>query len=93
MPMVQVGHFSPDAPAVDVMVDGDIAFEGVSFRETTELAELEEGDHEVEVRPHGENATVITGEISLDSDMHYTVIAAGLLEENDVTLEIISHQE
>jgi len=93
MPRVQVGHFSPDAPGVDVMVDGDIAFEGINFRETTDLTELDEGSHEVEVRPHGEDTSVITEKINLQAGMHYTVIAAGLVEENDISLEIISHPE
>ena len=93
MPRVQVGHFSPDAPAVDVMVDGAMAFEGINFRETTELAELDEGSHTVEVRPHGGDTNVITEEINLQSGMHYTVIASGLLEENDISLEIIAHPE
>ena len=93
MPRVQVGHFSPDAPAVDVMVDGAMAFEDISFREITDLAELDEGGHEVEVMPHGEDASVITEEINLQTDMHYTVIASGLLEDNDLSLEIIAHSE
>ena len=93
MPRVQVGHFSPDAPSVDVMVDGSMAFEGINFRETTDLADLDEGSHSVEVRPHGDDTSVITEEISLEDDMHYTVIAGGLLEENDIFLEIIAHPE
>lgn len=93
MTRVQVGHFSPDAPAVDVMLDGEIAFEGINFREITDLAQLDEGSHTVEVRPHGEDASVISEEISLQAGMHYTVIAAGLLEDNDISLEIIAHPE
>ena len=93
MPRVQVGHFSPDAPAVDVMVDGDMAFEGVNFRETTDLAELDEGRHKVEIRAHGKEDSVLTQRINLQSDMHYTVIAAGLLGDSDLSLEIIAHPE
>jgi len=93
MPMVQVGHFSPDAPAVDIMVDNEMAFEGVGFRETTDLAELDEGSHHVEVRAHGEDQAVIEEEIELESGMHYTVIASGLLDEDDLSLEIIAHSE
>ena len=91
MPMVQIGHFSPDAPSVDIMVDGEMAFQNVGFRESTELAELDAGSHHVEIRAHGADDAVLEQELMLEDNMHYTVIASGLLEEDDLTIEIIEH--
>lgn len=93
MPMVQVGHFSPDAPLVDIMVDGDTAFEGIAFRETTDLVELDAGTHHVEVRPEGTGENVLEEDVELKEDMHYTVIASGLVGEEDLSLEIIAHED
>lgn len=93
MPMVQVGHFSPDAPSVDIMVDGDMAFNDVEFRDVTDRAELDAISHHVEVRAHGSDDAVLEQKLTLEENMHYTVIASGLLEADDLTLEIIAHPE
>jgi hypothetical protein len=93
MSMVQVGHFSPDAPAVDILVDGDMVFEGIAFRETTDLAELDSGTYNVEVRPEGEDDSVLEDQIELEDGMHYTVIASGLVSDEDLSLEIIAHED
>ena len=93
MPRVQIGHFSPDAPSVDIVVDGETAFENVAFREVTELAELAEGSHDVEIRPHGEDEAVLEQEISLEEGTHYTIIASGLVGEDDLDVHIITHED
>lgn len=93
MPMIQVGHFSPDAPSVDIMVDGEIAFEDIKFRESTDRAELDKGAHHVEIRAHGGADTVLKQEVKLEENMNYIVIASGLLGEDDLKLEILAHPE
>jgi len=93
MPMVQVGHFSPDAPSVDIMVDGNLAFEDISFRDSTGLVELDAGPHHVEIRAQGGEEAVLEQKITLEENMHYTVIASGLLSEEDLKLEIMAHPE
>ena len=93
MTMAQIGHFSPDAPSVDIMLDGEMVFEGIEFRETTELTELDAGSHHVEVRAHGSDDAVLGQDLVLEEDMHYTVIASGLLGDNDLTLEVMAHPQ
>ncbi len=93
MPMLQIGHFSPDAPSVDIMVDGEPVSENVGFRETTELVELDIGSHHVEIRAHGEQDTVLEQELVLEGSIHYTLIASGLLEEGDLGLDVMAHPE
>ncbi len=93
MARVQVGHFSPDGPSVDVIVDGESAFQNLGFRDSSDAAELDEGEHHVEIRPAGEDETVLEQSLELEDGMHYTVIASGLMAENDLDLTIIAHEE
>jgi len=44
---VRVIHASPDAPAVDVWVQGAPAFTGVAFAEITAFAQLPAGTYNV----------------------------------------------
>ena len=48
---VRVIHASPDAPAVDVCVDGAVAFAGAAFPGATDYAELAPGTYAVRVIP------------------------------------------
>ncbi len=45
---VRVVHASPDAPAVDVWVEGSVALSDVSFKEITDYAELDAGTYNVQ---------------------------------------------
>lgn len=93
MPRVQVGHFSPDGPSVDIIVDGDPAFENLGFRDVSDLAELDAGDHHVEIRPSGQDDAVLEQDLDLEDGMHYTVVASGLLGDDDFGLNVIAHKE
>ncbi|MGM0590776.1 MAG: DUF4397 domain-containing protein [Halobacteriota archaeon] len=46
--MVRVVHASPNAPAVDVYVDGDAVLEGVEFGAVSDSPELDAGSYMVE---------------------------------------------
>ena len=52
-PRVRAIHASPDAPAVDVWVDGSVAFENAPFTGITPYAELSQGMHNIQVVPTG----------------------------------------
>ncbi|MFP4217418.1 MAG: DUF4397 domain-containing protein [Salinarchaeum sp.] len=58
---VRVGHCCPDAPAVDIHVDGDPAFTDIAYKDTTDYAEIESGRRQIEVVPTGESEPVIQG--------------------------------
>lgn len=49
---LRVLHLSPDAPLVDVLVDGRLTFRDVDHRDRTEYVPLAAGRHEVRVYPH-----------------------------------------
>jgi len=78
---VRVIHASPDAPAVDVFVDGQAALRNVAFPAISDYLEVPAGAHRVAVAPagQGEAAAVITANPTLEAGAAYTVAAVGQL--------------
>jgi LPXTG-motif cell wall-anchored protein len=78
---VRVVHASPDAPAVDVWVDGSVAFSDAPFKGITDYAALSPATYNVQVSPTGATEPiVINADLELAADTDYTVVAVGLLE-------------
>ncbi len=82
--MVRFVHASPDAPAVDVCVNGKVAFADLAFNHATDYAKLPAGTYDVQVYPAGSNCTgtpVINAKgLKLDAQA-YTVLATGNLAQ------------
>jgi LPXTG-motif cell wall-anchored protein len=80
MARVRVVHASPDAPAVDVWVNGTVAFSNAPFKGITPYAELAPGSYKVQVSPTGATEPiVIDATLDLAADTDYTVVAVGQL--------------
>ncbi|SDJ46683.1 DUF4397 domain-containing protein [Salimicrobium halophilum] len=87
--MVRIAHASPDAPAVDVYVNGEAVVEGAAFKDATDYLNLPAGDHEVAIYPadaNGEGDPVISTTLTIEAGMAYTVAAVGMLE--NLALEV-----
>ena len=65
-PTVRVVHASPDAPPVNVLVDGQPLAEGVAFGSASEYAALSPGDHQVQVVPTDGGAPIIDQTATFD---------------------------
>jgi hypothetical protein len=80
---VRVVHASPDAPAVDVLVNDEIkAFSNAPFKGITKYAELDAGTYNVKVVPAGATEpVVIEADLDLAADTDYTVVAVGKLAD------------
>jgi hypothetical protein len=81
---IRVLHASPDAPAVDVYLDGSEAISDLAFDEITDYVSVPAGGHTVEVFPAAADGTgdaVITADAMLSADTDYTVAAVGALAE------------
>jgi hypothetical protein len=79
---VRVAHASPDAPAVDVLVDGTVAFSNAPFGAVTDYAALPAGTYNVQVVPTGmTEPVVIDADLTIEAGMDYTVAAVGLLAD------------
>jgi len=80
---VRVAHFSPDAPNVDVYVDGDQVLSDVPFRATSDYLEVPTGSRTVTVTAAGDPDTAaFEGDIEV-GEADYTVAAVGELADGD----------
>lgn len=84
MSLVRVAHFSVDAPAVDVFVNGEAVLEEVPYPAMSDYLALEAGTYSIAVAPAGagEEAAVI-GPVDLEfvAGHNYTVAAIGQLAD------------
>jgi len=76
---IRLMHDSPDAPNVDVFVDGSPVFENVAYTTTTNYQALPSGQHRVQVTPAGQSVgnSVIDINVDLTRGKPYTVLALG----------------
>jgi hypothetical protein len=75
---VRVAHMSPNAPNVDVLVDGSPALEDVPFAAVSEYLEVPAGERQVEITAAGDPETsVFSGAVPVEADASYTVAAVG----------------
>ena len=75
---VQILHGSPDAPAVNVLVDGTEALTDVDFKQSSGWIDVDAGTYSIEVQGilPGGNATVIgPADLTFDADTINTVVA------------------
>lgn len=81
---LRVVHASPDAPAVDVYVNGDLTLEEVPFKADSGYLDVPAGTHSVEVFAAGseyaEGEAVLQADLTVEAGKAYTVAAANLLE-------------
>ena len=78
---LRVLHASPDAPAVDVYVDGAKAVSNLAFGAITEYVTVPAGTHAVKVFPTSANGTgtpvIDVPSLAVESGKDYTVAAQG----------------
>ena len=88
---IRVVHGSPDAPAVDIYVEGvsTPVFEDLAYGDASEYARVNAGTYNVQIRAAGADpasAPVFeTGNITLQTGDAVTALAAGLFASNDPT--------
>ena len=84
---VRVVHASPDAPAVDVYVDGSKVLSNVPFFTASDYLSLPAGEHQFQVTVAGQptSAAVIDAKATVEAGKAYSVVAEGLV--GDKTLK------
>ncbi|WP_458207994.1 DUF4397 domain-containing protein [Haladaptatus sp. NG-SE-30] len=85
---VRIVHAVPDAPAVDVFVDGERVLEGVEFKGVSDYLELEPGDYTVQVAPagQGQGSALIEEQVTLEANTDSTIAAAGTVDSPEAFL-------
>jgi hypothetical protein len=77
---VRAVHASPDAPAVDILVNDNAAFTNAPFKGITDYASLDVGTYNIKVVPTGAtDPVVIEADLALEAQ-DYTIVAVGTLE-------------
>jgi len=76
---VRVVHASPDAPAVDVLVDGAAVLSSVPFNAVSSYLTLDAGTYNVKVNAAGTATTVIDAPVPVAASKAISVIATGFL--------------
>lgn len=80
--MIRVVHASPDAPAVDVYLNGQRAIANLKFTEGTTYAAVPAGSYRVQVFPAGtgpNGTAVISATLDLKGGTAYTVAAVNVV--------------
>jgi hypothetical protein len=77
----QVLHGSPDAPAVNVLIDGTTIWTGVDYKDASPIVEITEGTHSIQVDailPNNTTATVFgPADVDFAVDTITTISAVG----------------
>ena len=80
---VRFVHASPDAPAVDVIVDGAVVAPNLVFGQATDYLSVSPDEHQVQIVPSGSDAASAVIDTTFDPEggSNYIVAASGLLTE------------
>jgi hypothetical protein len=78
---LRIGHFSPDAPTVDIHANGASLLENVSFGTLGDYMDVDAGSYDVEIVPAAGGDAVLSATLDLDSDTSYTVLAINALAD------------
>lgn len=76
---VMAVHASPDAPAVDLLVDGAVVGTGLAYPGNTPYLNAAAGTRNVKVNVSGTTTTVIAADLPLTSGASYTVFASDVV--------------
>jgi uncharacterized surface protein with fasciclin (FAS1) repeats len=90
---IRVAHFSPDTPAVDVYVNGELsAIQGLEFPSITEWIALPAGSYNLAVSPAGtsyDDAAIGPADFDLPAEAWITVAAVGSLADGTLAPAIL----
>ena len=73
---IRVFHASPDAPNVDVLIDGGRVLENVPYAAASDFLGIDAGDHRVQVNLAGTDVSAIDTQAVFTKDTDYMIVAA-----------------
>jgi hypothetical protein len=86
---VRVAHLSPDAPNVDVYVNGEPALTDVPYTTVSSYLSLPAGTQQVTVYAAGDTSSpVIDTPVKLAAGGAYTIAAVGLVTDGSITAQV-----
>lgn len=88
---LRVLHASPDAPNVDVLIDGAAVLENVSYQAGSGYLAVTEGQRKVELRVSGTDTIALSETVTLANTGYYSAIAQN--EVSQLELEVLDDSE
>jgi hypothetical protein len=79
---VRVVHASPDAPAVDIYVNGGKVLENLPFKEYSDYLAVPAGTYNVEIKVTGTDTVVKALSLPVAANRDYTAVAVGYATGN-----------
>jgi hypothetical protein len=84
---MRVANLSPDTPAVDVLVNGDVKLKDVPTKSISHYVEIPSGKHEIVIVPAGKTEPVLSElKTKFKGEKSYTLAISGLHKQNDVKM-------
>jgi hypothetical protein len=93
---LRVIHASPDAPRVNVLLDGDALLSEVNFAEGSAFVDQAVGNYDLQVdalTPGGELAVIEVNDFAIEADTEYSVIALGKVADQNLAPLVISNPD
>ncbi|HWO98262.1 MAG TPA: DUF4397 domain-containing protein [Bacillus sp. (in: firmicutes)] len=93
-PMVRIFHASPDAPSVDVYVNGKRIIRNLTFKQETDYLPFPDaGKYRIDIYPAGKTDNpILTESFTFNDGQRYTVAAVGKLANLDLLLIYDDHK-
>jgi hypothetical protein len=85
---LRVWHLSPDAPKVDVYVNGKKAISALAYKRATPYLTLAAGRYRVEIRVAGTKTSVFKGTLRLLAGEAYSATALGSVAKNGKKFQV-----
>lgn len=93
---LRVIHASPDAPKVNVLLDGDAVLTEVDYKGGSGLDSLDRGTYDIAVdaiTPAGDATVITVNDAVLDADTDYTVLAIGKVANGTLAPLLIANPD
>jgi len=82
---LRVVHASPDAPNVDVVVNGKTVLTNVAYETASNYLSVTDGSQHIQVRPTGTTTNVIDTTLPLANKSYATALAVGKVSDSSLT--------
>ncbi|MEG2984306.1 MAG: DUF4397 domain-containing protein [Peptostreptococcaceae bacterium] len=85
--IVRVFHASPDAPPVDIYIDGKLTVSDLAYSDISDYSYLEEGVHTIDLHPAGDEKTIVLSKmVDVPDDRIFTISAINNLDNIELFL-------
>lgn len=83
---VRIGHFVPDAPPVDFLVDGHPVLTDRSFGDVPDYTKHRAAEYEVSVRRTDDESSILEDAIGFEPGAFHTLLFVGTLDDPEFRL-------